>query len=49
MSEPPHLLTEVTEDGVLIAALNRSGKLDVLSDETMGLKGFNGKNTGAFE
>jgi enoyl-CoA hydratase/carnithine racemase len=37
MSEVPHLLTEVTEDGVLVATLNRPDKLNALSDQTMAL------------
>ena len=37
MSEAPHLLTEVTEEGILIATLNRPDKLNALSDQTMEL------------
>jgi len=37
MSEAPHLLTEVTEEGILIATLNRPDKLNALSDETLEL------------
>jgi enoyl-CoA hydratase/carnithine racemase len=37
MSEAPHLLTEVSADGILIATLNRPDKLNALSDETMEL------------
>jgi len=37
MSEAPHLLTEVTEEGILIATLNRPDKLNALTDQTMQL------------
>jgi enoyl-CoA hydratase len=37
MSEAPHLLTEVTDEGILIATLNRPDKLNALSDDTMEL------------
>jgi enoyl-CoA hydratase len=37
MSEAPHLLTEVTEEGILISTLNRPEKLNALSDETLEL------------
>lgn len=37
MSEAPHLLTEVTEEGILIVTLNRPDKLNALTDETMRL------------
>ena len=37
MADAPHLLTEVTDDGILIATLNRPDKLNALSDETMAL------------
>jgi enoyl-CoA hydratase/carnithine racemase len=37
MTEPPHLLTEVTGDGILIATLNRPEKLNSLTNQTMEL------------
>ncbi|MDG2003711.1 MAG: enoyl-CoA hydratase/isomerase family protein [Novosphingobium sp.] len=37
MSEAPHLLTEVTEEGILVATLNRPDKLNALSSLTMEL------------
>jgi enoyl-CoA hydratase/carnithine racemase len=36
-SEAPHLLTEETDEGILIATLNRPDKLNALSAETMRL------------
>jgi len=37
MSEAPHLLTEVTPEGILIATLNRPDKLNALTNQTMEL------------
>ena len=37
MSEAPHLLTEQTDDGILIATLNRPEKLNSLTNQTMEL------------
>jgi enoyl-CoA hydratase/carnithine racemase len=37
MSEAPHLLTELTEEGILIATLNRPDKLNSLTNQTMEL------------
>jgi enoyl-CoA hydratase/carnithine racemase len=37
MSDAPHLLTEDTDDGILIATLNRPEKLNALDAETMEL------------
>lgn len=37
MSGSPHLLTEVTEDGILVATLNRPEKLNSLTNQTMEL------------
>ena len=37
MTDAPHLLTEATDDGILIATLNRPDKLNALSNQTMAL------------
>jgi enoyl-CoA hydratase len=37
MAEAPHLLTELTEEGILIATLNRPDKLNALTNQTMEL------------
>lgn len=37
MVDAPHLLTHETEEGILVATLNRPGKLNALSDQTMEL------------
>jgi enoyl-CoA hydratase/carnithine racemase len=37
MTDAPHLLTETTAEGILVATLNRPAKLNALSDETMAL------------